>query len=680
MRIILICLSWALTFCEVKAQSEANQILWDSYGVPHIYSRTTAGMYYEFGWAQMHNHAHLLLRLYGQARGRAAEYWGANYLTSDKQVLLFRIPELANKQYAKQEPLFRECIDAFAKGINAYAAAHPKAISKEDSQVLPVRPEDVLSHAIRVVYLRFVAGEKLGMPSRRQQAGSNAIAIGPSRSVSRHAYLLANPHLPWADLFTFFEAHLHSPGFNAYGAAVVGFPVLSIAFNDHLGWTHTVNPIDACDRYELSLRDSGYVLDSTVQPFEKIRKMIKVRQSDGSLETQAVVFSYSRHGPVIGSQEDKAYAVRIAGMDNPDVLYEWHRMARAENRQQFETAVRMMQLPMFNIIYADQGGNISYLFDGNVPRRQEGDWLFWKGVIDGRYSRYIWHDMLPYDSLPKLLNPPTGFIQNANDPPWTCTYPPLIDPDKYPSYISSRGMAMRPQRAVKMILDDHAISLEKLAGYKQNTGVEAADRLLDDLLAGVDRYPDSIALLAAVVLRAWDRCVDAKSHGSVLFTRWFDKLPPDAYSRPWEPEHPTETPAGLKDAQEAVRLLSQATREIIHDYGRLDIAWGDVYRFRLGGLDLPANGGPDQYGIYRTIYFARDSDGKYKAVAGDSYVAITEFGPKVKARVLMSYGNASQPGSRHIGDQLPLLSGKKLRDAWLDKEDIKKHLEETEDF
>jgi acyl-homoserine-lactone acylase len=680
MPIFLICLLWATTMHSAKAQRAGDEILWDSYGVPHIYSNKIDGMYYEFGWAQMHNHANLILRLYGQARGRAAEYWGENYLASDRQVRLFRLPELAEKQYKFQDSLFRTYLDSFVSGINAYSKLHPEAIDAGNRQVLPITPEDVLAHGIRVVFLRFVAGENLGMASRKVQPGSNSIAIGPSRSASNHALLLANPHLPWGDLFTFFEAHLQAPGFNAYGASIVGLPVLSIAFNDHLGWTHTVNPISACNRYELSVQGEGYMLDSVVVPFEKRSATIKVKQNDSTIKQQIITFLYSRHGPIVGIKDDKAYAIRIAGMDNPSLFYQWHLMAMATDYKQFEKALRMMQLPMFNVIYADKAGNIFYLFDGNIPKRTDGDWAFWNAAVDGQHSRYIWQGTLPYDSLPKLFDPATGFIQNANDPPWNCTSPPLIDPDKFPSYISSRGMSMRPQRAVNMIRHDHFVSMDRLMEYKLNTGMEAADRFLPDLLMAVTRFPDSIASRAALILKAWDKSTDAGSRGAVLFTRWFDKLQNDMFSTPWQPDHPTETPAGLNDSRLAVELLAKAAQEVEHDYGSLDIAWGDVYRFRLGQMDLPANGGPEQYGIYRTIYYTKDKDNRYRAVAGDSYVSITEFGSKVKARVLLSYGNSTQQGSKHLGDQLSLLSRKELRTAWLEKSDILKHLEEREQF
>jgi acyl-homoserine-lactone acylase len=95
-------------------------------------------------------------------------------------------------------------------------------------------------------------------------------------------------------------------------------------------------------------------------------------------------------------------------------------------------------------------------------------------------------------------------------------------------------------------------------------------------------------------------------------------------------------------------------------------------------MDYPANGGPGEYGIFRTIYFADDNDNKKRAIAGETYVAVIEFGKKVKAQLLLSYGNATQPGSKHLGDQLIMLSEKKLRPALLEKADILKNLEKRE--
>lgn len=668
-----------ITACDADSQKTSTEILWDNYGVPHVYARTTQEMYYAFGWGQMHNHANLLLQLYGQVRGKAAEYWGEKFAISDKQIHLFNLPETAKQQYAKQDKEYKIYLDAFVNGINEYARAHPQAIDSTMKQVLPITATDVLAHSTRVICLEFLAGSDIGNTRRLLAPASNAYAIAPSKSASKNAMLVTNPHLPWSDLFIFFEAHLTAPGFNTYGVSLIGQPVLNIAFNENLGWTHTVNTIDASDRYELTLQGNGYLLDGEVQQFNKRTIQLKIRQSDGSLKAENIDLLTSKHGPVVGEKNGKAYAIRIAGLENASLVAQYHKMGKAKNLQEFESALKMMQNPMFNVIYADNAGNILYLFNGNIPKRSEGDWAFWDATIDGSSSKHIWNQYHRYDDLPKLLNPSTGFVQNANDPPWTSTYPTALDAKKFPGYMSPQVMQLRPQRAVNMIKDDQSITFDELVDYKLNTGMEAADRFLDDLLAAVQQFPDTSLQRAVAVLQNWDKKTNNDSRGAVLFARWFDLLNENMFKLPWKPEQPVTTPDGLKNPEKAVELLKQAATDVEKTYGALDIAWGDVNRFKVGTYDVPGNGGASKYGVFRTMQFRSSPNSKIGyAVAGDTYVAVTEFSNPIKSQVLLSYGNATQPGSKHIGDQLPLLSQKKLRPALLNKADILKNLEKKE--
>jgi acyl-homoserine lactone acylase PvdQ len=114
------------------------ELLWDTWGVPHIFADDTVNLFYAFGRAQMHAHGDLLLRLYGQARGRAAEYWGERYLESDRLLRTIGTPGRAGEWYAAQSPDFRANLDAFAAGINAYARQHPERLADEVQVVLPV--------------------------------------------------------------------------------------------------------------------------------------------------------------------------------------------------------------------------------------------------------------------------------------------------------------------------------------------------------------------------------------------------------------------------------------------------------------------------------------------------------------------------------------------------------------
>jgi acyl-homoserine-lactone acylase len=229
-----------------------------------------------------------------------------------------------------------------------------------------------------------------------------------------------------------------------------------------------------------------------------------------------------------------------------------------------------------------------------------------------------------------------------------------------------------------MIKDNPSITFNQLIDYKNNTGMETAERFLDDLIAAVEAFPDSTALEAIGVLKQWDKKTEVDSRGAVLFASWWDKVSNNLFKIPWSAENPVTTPDGLKEQKQAVDLLVTAAKEVQAKYGALDIAWGNVYRLNINGIDYPANGGAGDYGIFRTLYFTDVKDSVKIAVAGETFVAVTEFGEKVRARVMLAYGNATQPGNRHIGDQLELLSGKKLREALLDREDILKHLEKRE--
>jgi acyl-homoserine-lactone acylase len=661
-----------------NAGNDGPEILWDNFGVPHIYGKTSREMYYAFGWAQMTNHANLILKLYAQARGRAAEYFGKNYLESDRQILLFDLPGLARNSYLKQNKEYKSYLDAFIKGMNDYAKAHPEAVGEEFRQVLPVTGEDIISHTIRVICLEFLASEDIHAVKRMIEPGSNSMAIAPSKSRSGKAMLVSNPHLPWNDFFLWFEAHLNSQDIHTYGVALVGMPVMTIAFNNNLGWTHTVNTIDASDRYELTLEGDGYLLDGKKVSFEKRELTIKVKQDDGTLQEQKLEFKNSVQGPVIGEKGNKAYAVRIAGMKNTALIEEYHKMSKAANLQEFESALSMLQNPMFNVIYADRSGNILYIFNGNVPVRKEGDFAFWHHTIDGTTSKLIWQETHLYKDLPRVLNPPAGFLQNCNDAPWVCTYPPVLEPARFPAYMAPLGTYWRAQRAINMIKDNPSISFDQLVDYKLNTGMEVADRFLDDLLSAVGQFPGPEAMAAAAILRAWDRKTDSGSKGALLFATWWNEIRNDMFEIKWNNEKPITTPSGLKERKQAVEILVRAYKTVKEKYGSADIAWGEVHRFRIGTYDYPANGGPDNFGIFRTMYYADDKDNKKHAVAGDTYIAVTEFGDKVKARVLLSYGNATQPGNKHVGDQLKMLSEKKLRPALLERDDILKNLEKEE--
>jgi acyl-homoserine-lactone acylase len=696
--------------------ADNTEILWDRYGVPHIYAADRESMFYAHGWAQMRNHADLLLRLYGESRGRAAEYWGGDAnLQLDRWVHLNGVPERAKSWYDAQEPDFRRYLDAFARGINDFAAKNPSVIAADYRVVLPVSGVDVVQHPLRAVHYGYMGSrtrmtnevnallrvstaadghlrQGFGEPSLSEPtAGSNTWAVGRPKSASGNAMLIINPHLSWGDTFyRYMQVHLVGPGYDQVGAPQVGFPVAVVGFNRRTGWGRTVNTIDTVDFYRLTVKDDGYVMDGTLRPFERDTRTLKVRQPDGSLREEHLDIRRSIHGPVVYDANGVTVAMRVAGLDRPKMLEQWFRMGEAQTLEEFQAALRLMSVPMWHANYADDQGHIMFVFDGLVPRRRGHDFQYWSRVVPGDTSETLWTDYLSFDELPKSIDPISGWHQNANEPPWLATLPRL-DRGKYPPYVAPSGEAlpqMRTLRSLRMITEDRKITYEQLIAKKHSTRMELADRILPDLLKAAGDTE------AARVLAKWDRHTDVDSRGAVLFQifveRYFSAASggmADKLRIKYDPERPVESASGLADPQAAAVALAAAAEDCRKRHGALDVKWGDVFRFASGKADLPGNGGPGGSGLFRTITFSRrpatngrDESNKYYATSGETIVCAIEFARTQRAQCLLGYGNATQSGSPHLEDQLPLMVQKKLLPVRREKREIEAALELRERF
>ena len=208
-----------------------------------------------------------------------------------------------------------------------------------------------------------------------------------------------------------------------YGANILGMPGIAIGFNESLGWSHTDNTIDNADTYELNILDDGYELDGKKVAFEVSNKTLLIKQRDGSLKEREITILNTRHGPVIKRMNDKVLAIRLAGLDRANMFLQWWRMLTSNNFGEFESALKMAQIPFWNVMYADKYGEIFYLFNGLVPKRKQDGWEYWNRVIPGGKSEDIWTDYHSYEDLPKIKNPKSGWLQTAQDRPWPSPVP-----------------------------------------------------------------------------------------------------------------------------------------------------------------------------------------------------------------------------------------------------------------
>lgn len=669
------------------SSGQTSEILWDTYGVPHIYGPDAQSVFYGYGWAQTHSHANLLLRLYGEARGKGAEHWGAQYEDTTIWLLSNNVPERAKVWYEAQPADFRANLDAFARGINDYAAAHPDAIDPEVRVVLPVNGSDVVAHAHRLMNYVYVASPQRtrGPLPQRTAAGSNTWAIAPSKSESGHTLLLQNPHLPWASgFFTYYEAHLVGPDFEMYGATQIGLPVIRFAFNRRMGISNTVNGVLGATTYRLTLDGDGYVFDGETRPFEVEKVGYRLRRDDGMMEEKSLVLRSSMHGPVFERGDGTTVALRVAGLDRPGALQQYFDMLRASSFDEFQSVMARLQVPTFNIVYADREGHIQFVSNGILPVRVSGDYAFWSGLVPGDSSAYLWEDVHPLEELPSVTDPSGGFVQNSNDPPWLATYPRAHGPSDYPAYVAEdEPMSLRAQNSVRMLLSEDKVSFEEMVAMKLSSEASALARVLPDLLAAGADAPDPEIRAALDLLGSWDGVMDGDARAALLFEEFMTLFADEDfegeahYKTKWSLDDPLSTPVGIADPTLALDMLRQAIASTKEKYGRLDRPFAEVSRFIIDDTDLPGTAGHGDLGSFHVITWSDpDGDNIRTPAHGETWIAMVEFADPVRAKGLMTYGNSRQPGTTHQDDQLPFLAEGTFRTLWLERSQIEANLEQ----
>ncbi|MDD1750255.1 MAG: acylase, partial [Methanothrix sp.] len=421
------------------------RILRDTWGVPHIFGVTDADVAYGLAYAQAEDDFQTIQDSLLASRGQLASVYGREAAANDYMVHLLRIRDVVNAKYETDlSPEVRAICEAAAAGANYYASLHPKEVKPG---VLPITSKDIIAGFVHKGPLFFGLDETLKElygPERKRTIskpsttphvfltspseiliGSNTFAVAPSRSADGKTRLAINSHQPWDGPVAWYEAHLHSEqGWDMVGGVFPGSPVVLHGHNRNLGWAHTVNRPDLIDVYVLDINPNNpnqYKFDGEWRDLEVRKAPIKVKLLGPISWTFNREVLWSVHGPVI-RRPHGTYAIRYAGMGEVRQLEQWYRMNKARNFDEWQSAMRMMAIPSFNCGYADREGNIYYLYNACIPVRAEG--YDWSQYLPGDTSKTLWTEYLPFDKLPQVKNPVSGFIQNCNSTPFQTTVGP----------------------------------------------------------------------------------------------------------------------------------------------------------------------------------------------------------------------------------------------------------------
>jgi acyl-homoserine-lactone acylase len=518
-----------------------------------------------------------------------------------------------------------------------------------------------------------------------EDMGSNMWAFAPSRTESGKAILMGNPHQAWSDVATYYEAHVTIPGtYNFYGTTFVGRPVLTTGFNDHLGWTHTVNYPDLEEIYALDLdplRANHYLFDGGSVPMRSETHTVKVRSDKGMLDVKRT-FWHTPLGPVIHRTEDQVFVLKSAAYGEYRFYQQWYRMGQAQNWLEFQEALRIMAIPMFNTGYADDQGNIYYIWYGTVPDIPLANQT--NTAMHARQSGDVWTRFHELHELPQWLNPEGGYIFNSNSAPYLTNLHSPVKRVEFPDHFPDNRLSLRSQLSLLLVHNDNVVSLEDVVELKHDMRALLADRVKDDLIAAVlQRNPDAATRDAVQRLYNWDNTVARESRGSVLFKTWWDVYSKiDNRERPaeenfavqWDEADPISTPQGLADPERAVTAFQEAMADLSARYGTWDVAWGDVHRLRRGDVDVPVGGDGNALGCFRIIDYRRDADGKFVPRGGDGSIFAVEFGETPRAYTIVAYSQSGNEDSPYHADQSVLFADERMKAAAFTEEAIQEAL------
>ena len=643
--------------------------------MPHVFGQTDADVAYGLAYAHAEDDFLTIQQSLLAARGELATAYGMEAAPNDYMVHLLRIWDVVDVGFTRDlSPEVRAICEAYADGLNQYAALHPE---EAFPGLFPATGKDVVAGSVHKSPLFFgldgVLGELFGeerakpVSTRSTSIGSNTLAVSPARSASGETFLAVNSHQPWEGPVTWYEAHLHSEeGWDAVGGLFPGMPVVTHGHNRNLGWAFTVNQPDLVDVYVLETNPDNpdqYRFDDQWLDLEVRTAPITVRILGRLKWTVKEEVAWSVYGPVLRTPHG-TYAVRYAGQGQAGIFEQLYRMNKAADFGQWQAAIQMPGLPMFNVGYADREGNIYYLYNGLLPVRAEG--YDWTQYLPGNTSETLWTEYLPFEQLPQVLNPASGFIQNCNSTPYQTTLGPENPrPGDYsPTLDIDTQLTERARRALELFGSDPAVTEEEFTTYKYDMTYSSDGDMprYIELILAAPMPADPEVQEALELVRSWDMQATPDSRGTALVIWTLQSL---GFPKPDEIE-PTE--------------LAQAFAETVEtfeqNHGGVDVRWSDVNRLQRGQLDLGLGGGPE---LLHAVMGVQLDDGHLQGTQGDSLVLLVTWDKygAVHSRSIHQYGSATlDRTSPHYADQAALFANRQLKPVWLDEAEIRAHLEE----
>jgi acyl-homoserine-lactone acylase len=704
-----------------KKRADSITIIRDDWGVPHIYGKTDADVVFGLMYAQGEDDFNRVETNFINSQGRLAEAEGEKEVWRDLRMKLFIDPAEMKAQYNQSPPWLKALMDSWADGLNFYLATHPnvtpRVITKFEPWMALSFSEGSIGGDIERVNLAqleafygsaapatktaraiFSEPAPVGVEPLVEPTGSNGVAVAGANTASGKAMLLINPH---TSFFFREEAQMVSEeGLNAYGALTWGQFFIYQGFNDKAGWMHTSSSVDNIDEYleTVTKKADGsytYRVGSEEKPLTAKKIIIPYKSGTGMAQREFTTYRTHR-GPIVrqATENGDTKWVSVRLMEEPmKALIQSFARTKARNLAEYKKVMEAHTNSSNNTLYADADGNIAYLHSNFIPKRDPK--FDWTRPVDGANPATEWNGVLSFDETPNVVNPKNGWVYNTNNYPFSAAGPGNSPSQKaYPAYVDSGSENPRGVHAIKVLTGKKGLTVDSMItdvaydSFQPEFEIQIPLLLKAHAAAPASNPLKAKTADAIAVLKDWDYRWSAASVPQSVAVFYGDDL--------WTRVQPEARKANVSvyeymksraTAQQRLESLAAAIDKLAADFGKWQTPWGEINRFQRNdgaiiqkfddtkpstAVSFPSA----RYGSLAS-FGARAYPGtkKWYGTSGNSFVAVVEFGDRVKAKAVTAGGLNSVPGSKHFNDQAERYATGNLRDVYFYREDLKGHTE-----
>ncbi len=559
---------------EAKGLERSVDVVRDREGVPHIFAKDEHDGWFAMGYVHAQDRLWQMEFQRRVAEGRLAEFLGERAFGVDLLMRTLGIARLAARVVANLDPDTRANLEAYAAGVNAFLASDP--VLPIEFQAFGMKPEpwkpadsmgwllvmawDLSSNwRIELARMRYAAklGQERAMeflpaypggqepplpdlrklygaiapevrallaafPPRGRSIGSNSWVVAGSRSVTGKALLANDPHLGLQAPSLWYLAHVSTPRENVVGGTLPGVPFVVLGHNDAIAWSMTTTNSDTEDLFVERVAPGdpeSYVTPTGTAKFAVRDEVIRVGHEERHVRIRS-----TRHGPVISDAVKTAadaarpgYVIALAWAaltDHNAVARAAFGMNRARDRGEFLEALRDFTAPQQNIVFADREGHIGFIAPARVPVRRADNEVMGRVPVPGWDAKYDWQGFLPFEEMPRVMDPPNGVIVTANNKITPPGYKPFLSVDWFPPYRAHRIeelLAARPRHSIASFAAIQGDVLSRLA--------------LEMLPAARAARPETAAgRRAQRLVAAWSGEAAADASAPLAFAGWYREL------------------------------------------------------------------------------------------------------------------------------------------------------------